>query len=62
MADYPGTWYFWAKSVKFIDVGRGIYHFGHDDDLGENPAGSGYRNGPSRYAPVGLRGSNNNLR
>ncbi len=35
MADYPGTWYFWAKSVKFIDVGRGVDHFGHDDDLGK---------------------------
>lgn len=45
MADHPGTWYFWAKSVKFIDVGEGTYHFGHDDDLGENPAGSGYSNG-----------------
>jgi len=45
MADHPGTWYFWAKSIKFIDVGRGVYHFGHDDDLGENPAGSGYSNG-----------------
>ena len=22
MADYPGTWYFWAKNVKFVDVGR----------------------------------------
>ena len=33
------------KSVKFIDVSKGIYHFGHDDDLGENPAGSGYSNG-----------------
>jgi hypothetical protein len=38
--------YFWAKSVKFVNVGKGIYHFGHDDDLGENPAaGSGYFNG-----------------
>jgi len=45
MADYPGTWYFWAKSVKSVNVGKGIYHFGHDDDLGENPAGSGYSNG-----------------
>jgi len=36
---------FLAKSVKFIDVGSGIYHFGQDDDLGENPAGSGYSNG-----------------
>ena len=45
MADYPGTWYFWAKSVKFVDVGEGTYHFGDDDDLGENPAGSGYSNG-----------------
>jgi hypothetical protein len=45
MAGHPGTWYFWAKSVKFVDVGKGTYHFGHDDDLGENPAGSGYSNG-----------------
>lgn len=45
MADYPGTWYFWAKSVKFVNVGKGTYHFGHDDDLGEDPAGSGYSNG-----------------
>lgn len=45
MADYPGTWYFWAKSVKFVGVGEGTYHFGQDDDLGENPAGNGYSNG-----------------
>ena len=45
MADYPGTWYFWAKSVKFDRVGKTTYHFGHDDDLGEDPAGSGYSNG-----------------
>jgi hypothetical protein len=45
MADYPGTWYFWAKSVSLVNVGEGTYHFGHDDDLGENPAGSGYSNG-----------------
>jgi hypothetical protein len=45
MADYPGTWYFWAKSVKFDRVGKTTYHFGHDDDLGEDPAGTGYSDG-----------------
>ena len=45
MADYPGTWYFWATSVTLVDVGKGTYHFGQDDDLGENPAESGYSNG-----------------
>jgi hypothetical protein len=45
MAGHPGTWYFWAKSVKFVNVGKGTYHFGDDDDLGENPAGSGYSSG-----------------
>ena len=34
-----------AKSVKFVNVGKGTYHFGQDDDLGENPAESGYSNG-----------------
>jgi hypothetical protein len=48
----PGTWpttlapgISGPKIVTFVNVGKGTYHFGHDDDLGENPADSGYSNG-----------------
>jgi hypothetical protein len=43
MADYPGTWYFYATSVLIYRINQGsIYHFGSDEELGQNPAGSGW--------------------
>ena len=43
MAGYPGTWYFYATSVLIYRINQGsIYHFGSDEELGQNPAGSGW--------------------
>lgn len=43
MAGYPGTWYFYATSVLIHRISHGgVYHFGSDKNLGQNPAGGGY--------------------
>lgn len=46
--EYPGTWYFYAKSIKAHRNGTGsaiTYQFGADNDLGSSPIGSGYHAG-----------------
>jgi hypothetical protein len=43
MAGYPGTWYYYATSVLIHRIDHGdIYHFGNDQNLGQNPAGGGW--------------------
>lgn len=41
MAEFPGNWYFYAKSVKF-DKTQSSYRFGSSTYLGDDPVGSGY--------------------
>ncbi len=40
--EHPGTWYFWAKSVKALRQDSGGYWFTGADDLPDDPAHAGY--------------------